>query len=80
MTEHIDMRALMAAQDRELENSATSVGISNGYDHANFVTAYGGDLEQVTNVPDRFHSVASYYLSGWAEGLERFENDQYEDA
>lgn len=63
----------------ELTQAATETGQSRGWDHANYVDAYGGDMDQEPEVPARFGSVATYFTAGFAEGVERFQNGQSAD-
>lgn len=63
----------------QLEQEATEIGLSRGWSHANYVEAYGGDKDEEPEVPARFASVPTYYTAAYAEGVERFENGQYQD-
>jgi hypothetical protein len=60
---------------RDLEGEAAEVGRSHGWDHANYVNAYGGNLRAVPEVPGRFTTVRDFYLSGYEEGVDSYEND-----
>lgn len=54
--------------------AATEVGHTHGVDHANYVDAYGGDLHATPEPPGQFADVPAYYLAGYADGVEDFEN------
>lgn len=58
-----------------LEQEATEAGRSHGWDHANYTNAYGGNLHATPDIPNRFISVRTYYLAGYQEGIERYEDD-----
>jgi hypothetical protein len=58
------------------------IGIDHGYSSANYVDAYGGSVGSADErLTDRTVSDAyrSGYSTGWDEGIERFENDQWPD-
>jgi hypothetical protein len=64
----------------ELENEAQEIGRSNGYDHANYVEAYGGDMNATPEVPARFADVdESFYLSGYEEGVTNYKEGLFAD-
>lgn len=67
-------------QEITLEQEATELGLQRGWDHANYCDAYGIELHNYTpDIPLRFTEIATFYTSGWEEGRERFENDQFPD-
>lgn len=63
----------------ELIKEATEIGLSRGWSHANYVDAYGGDPNEAPEVPGRFASVESYFISAYEEGVQNFQNDLNED-
>lgn len=58
----------------DLEQEATEIGRSHGFDHANYVNAYGGNLHATPDVPRRFTTVRNFYLSAYEEGIDNYEN------
>ena len=64
--------------DTLIEHEATEVGRSHGFNHANYVDAYGGDMDEAPDVPARFASVSSYYEAAYAEGVQEY-RDQASD-
>lgn len=69
-------RSLVSPQERELINEAHQAGREDGWRHAAYVDAYGGDVTTPPEVPERFASVASWYVSGWTDGIEGFESSE----
>uniref|UniRef100_A0AAU3I7Z9 Uncharacterized protein n=1 Tax=Streptomyces sp. NBC_01393 TaxID=2903851 RepID=A0AAU3I7Z9_9ACTN len=65
--------AYMAALRFEGEKAA-DVARSQGWDHANYTDAYGGDLDATPEVPARFAHVADAYRTAYAEGVEAFQD------
>lgn len=61
------------------EKEAYEIGRSRGWDHANFVGAYGGDLSESPEVPPRFSDVESFFLSGWEDGVTKYGDSEYPD-
>lgn len=55
-----------------LEHEATEIGRVHGFNHANYVDAYGGDMDEAPVAPLRFAEVDSFYESGYAEGVESY--------
>lgn len=58
-----------------LEHEATVVGWSRGHAHANYVDAYGGDMDEAPDVPARFATVASFFESSYAEGVQDYRDE-----
>lgn len=56
-------------ENATFEQEAREIGLSRGWDHANYVEAYGGDPNEAPEVPARFASVESFYLSAYEEGV-----------
>lgn len=56
----------------KLEQDATEIGREHGWNHANYVDAYGGDMDAKPEVPTRFASVATYFVAGWEESIAFF--------
>lgn len=71
VAEYIDPRAAREAETRE-------VARSHGYDHANHVTAYGGDMDATPDVPERYAHLATYYLAAYADGVQDYQDEQAE--
>lgn len=63
----------------ELEQEAAEIGRNRGWDHANFVEAYGGDPNESPEVPELFAEAESFFLSGWEEGVSNFAGGLYAD-
>ena len=66
-----------------LEKEATDAGRERGYDHANYVTAYGGNLEPEESeieIPLQFLQVPTYYTASYLEGVQEYVNEQMDDA
>lgn len=53
----------------DLETQATEIGQAHGYNHANYVTAYGGELNTTPEVPLYLRTVKSFYLSAYEGGI-----------
>lgn len=70
----------LAKQAAELAQAATEAGESAGYDHANYVSAYGGALktEKSVIVPGRFVTVYTHYITGYLAGQEAYADEQDE--
>lgn len=70
-----------------LEREATDAGKQRGWEHANFVDAYGGTMEPEESeieVPSRYLQVPTYYTAGFSEGVQEYieenrEDDEYRD-
>ena len=58
-----------------LEHEATVVGWSRGHAHANYVDAYGGDMDEEPVVPQHYASVPTYFAAGWAEGVQDYRDE-----
>lgn len=58
-----------------LQGGATDRGRSDGWDHANHVTAYGGDMDAEPEVPGRFATVATYYTAAYADGIQDYQTE-----
>ncbi|MEU6362179.1 hypothetical protein [Streptomyces albidoflavus] len=61
------------------EGKAWEAGVENGWDHANFVKAYGKQHDRRQSIPARHEDHADAYRQGWSEGLKRFRYDRYTD-
>jgi hypothetical protein len=61
---------------KTLEKDAHDTGWSRGWDHANYVTAYGGDMDAEPEVPERFAAVATYYAAAYAEGVRNYQSEE----
>lgn len=70
-----------------LEQEATDAGKQRGWEHANYVDAYGGTMEPEESdipIPDQFAQVPTYYTAGYFEGVQNYidesrENDEFVD-
>lgn len=58
-------------------SEAYEIGKSRGWDHANFVEAYGGDKDSgPESIPGYIQpDQESDFLDGWEQGVENFEED-----
>jgi hypothetical protein len=75
-----DLEPISADELRKLQDEATEIGISRGWDHANFVNAYGGELHGHVDVPLTYAVIDwSFYRSGFETGIDRYENGQWQD-
>jgi hypothetical protein len=63
----------------KLENEATMIGKSRGWDHANYTAAYGGDPHAAPEVPARYAPVRTYFTAAYAEGVQQFLDDDHDD-
>ncbi len=62
-----------------LEQEAREVALARGWDHANYVEAYGGDADEAPEVPARFAPVESFYLSAYEEGVTLHQEGMWQD-
>ena len=60
---------------RELQNEATDIGHDHGWGHAAYCDAYGGDPDTAPDVPHRFATVATYYTTAYADGVNAYYDD-----
>jgi len=58
------------AHHSDLEHAAREHGVSAGYDHANYVDAYGEAPD--TAMPERFADVADTWTEGYQEGRDDY--------
>lgn len=81
----MSMEDYQGAHHSKPEDEAYDIGHSHGYDHANFVDAYGGDPYAVPSVPLQYdtESLRSIYLSAficgavdWAEEVDWYETGE----
>ena len=73
----------------QAELNAYAHGLADGWDAANFATAYGPDSHDGLTIEDKgfARSESEYaesnlrvaYYEGWAKGVERYDNDQWAD-
>lgn len=66
-----------------LEQEATESGKQRGWEHANYVDAYGGTMEPEESeieVPSQYLQVPTYYTAGYSEGVQEYINEQIQDA
>jgi hypothetical protein len=56
-------------------NDATDIGFDHGLSHAAYVDAYGGDITTEPEVPPGFGELATYYLAGYADGIDAYADD-----
>lgn len=57
--------------EADLKLAAREAGLLRGTEHAAYVAAYGGELDESPTVPDRFSLVATYYAAAFEEGTGR---------
>lgn len=66
----------------EREAETRLLGESRGFDHANYVDAYGGEIgEEPTDMPgwvEADETLVMWFRDGWTRGVERFEREQEE--
>ncbi|ONI71141.1 hypothetical protein ALI144C_52430 [Actinosynnema sp. ALI-1.44] len=60
---------------RTLQNTATNIGYDDGWTHAAFVDAYGGDPHAEPDIPPRFVTVATYYTAAYNDGVTDYLGD-----
>ncbi len=60
---------------------AVEIGFGHGYDHANFVNAYGGELkaDDEVEVPGQYEDSAMYYKAAYLDGQEAYGDEQDEE-
>lgn len=58
---------------------ATWAGYDDGWTHAAYVDAYGGDPYTEPDVPQRFAPVATYYTAAYGDGVTAYFADMYPD-
>ena len=58
---------------------ATWAGHHDGWTHAAYVDAYGGDPHTEPDVPQRFATVATYYTAAYTDGVTAYLDDTYPD-
>lgn len=71
----------------EAEKVATELGRNRGWEHANYVDAYGGTMRPEENeieIPYYAEGVETFYTSAYFEGIEEYlaeqaADDEYED-
>lgn len=71
----------------EAEKVATELGRNRGWEHANYVGAYGGTMRPEENeieIPYYAEGAETFYTSAYLEGIEEYlaehaEDDEYED-
>ncbi|WP_424863034.1 hypothetical protein [Streptomyces sp. MMS24-I29] len=55
-------------------------GVCRGWDHANFVTAYGKEHDRRSpDVPESYHRCAEAFEQGWREGRKRYTRGLWQD-
>ncbi|MDX3663688.1 hypothetical protein PV646_40945 [Streptomyces sp. ID05-26A] len=54
---------------------ATEAGYHDGWTHAAYVDAYGGDPHTEPDVPQRFAPVATYYTAAYTDGVTTYLDD-----
>lgn len=72
MSVNLDKSDTLAAE-------AAQIGVGHGWNHANFVAAYGGNMDEEPQVPAQFLTVETYYTAAYAEGVQRFIDGQFSD-
>lgn len=60
---------------RELQNEATNIGHDHGWKHAAYCDAYGGDPDTAPDVPLYFATVATFYTTAYADGVNAYYDD-----
>lgn len=63
----------------EMERQAIEAGEIAGWNHANYVNAYGGDLGEPISVPLTYIDYPTYYEAGFMDGIQEYENDHPDD-
>lgn len=76
---HERARAELVEKLTKSKLEAVEIGFGHGYDHANFVNAYGGELKQddEVEVPGQYEDSAMYYKAAYLDGQESYGDEQY---
>lgn len=66
-----------------LEKEAADAGKIRGWEHANYVDAYGGTMEpeeSEIDIPSQYLQVPTYYVCAYFEGIDEYIGEQMRDA